>query len=413
VTRGISNPHGWARATTVALAAGAALLAVTGTASAHPSDNPAKSAGTVRPNVIGDHATASVPDGEKGRVFGTMNGKPLVSPTGLPGSPTGRIFIDFNKGSKDPATGHPVLSYCIDLGHELGDPNNPYTEVPFAQTGLADEARGKILWILAHSKPNVADADVLRMAKVTGVASPDASAIVYTATQAAIWHFSDAFEMGDNDATRGGAFSDAQYANMRKVYGFLIASATTQNGAPTLSITPPSAQGMVNDLLGPFTVHTNAPEITLTATNGATLLGADKTTPVTSVTDGQTFFVKPGTAGTATVTGTGMGSVAVGRAFVVLPAAITPKTAPDSLPQKLLLANLTPQQVKVTVSVMAATPTPTPTPTPTTATPTPTSPALAATGASPMPKVGLAVVLLAVGTGLTFLARRRRRGSHA
>jgi len=338
-----------------------------------------------------------------------MNGKPIVSSSGIPGSPTGRIFITFAPGSQDSAR-TPVLTYCIDLGHELGSPDAPYTEVPFQQTGLSDQARGKVLWILAHSKPNVPDADVLRIAGVTGVATADAGFIVYSATQAAIWHFSDSFNLTANMAGKLHAFTDAQYGAVTKLYDFLIANATTQNGAPTLTITPPSAQGLVGDVLGPFTVTTSAPEITLQASDGAMLLGADKTTPVSAVANGGTFFVKPSAAGTATVTGTGTGSVAVGRAFVVLPQTqVRPATAPESTPQKLLLANLTPKQVSVTVKVTASTPTPTPT----TPTPTPTSPALAATGASPMPKVGLALVLLLAGTGLTLVARRRRRGSHA
>jgi TQXA domain-containing protein len=397
VTRGISTPSGWMRLGAVAAATGLALLAGTGTASARPM-SPQPNDGGVRPQVVGDHATASVGN-DGGHLFGTINGQnQRVS--------TDTISITFAPGAQDTGT---LLTYCIAFNDPLSR-TDPYTEVPFVDTKIPDAARAKILWILGHSRPNVPDAQVLTMAGVTGAVSNPA-AVVYAGTQAAIWHYSDGLTLTARQSNT--EFSAAQYTAVQQVYNFLTSAANTGlNGPPTLTITPPSATGMVGDVLGPFTVATSAPSIDLAVTGGATLLGADKTTAVTSVADGGQFFVKPGAAGTATVTGTGQGFISEGRAFIVpdrAPTAVKPASVVQA--QKLILAQLKPQQVKVSVQVTASTPTPTPT---TAApTPTPTSPALAATGASPMPKVMMAVLLLLAGTALTMVARRRRGGSHA
>lgn len=394
MTRGIRTPSGWVRLGAVAAATGLALLAGTGTASARPMSPQPKDSG-VKPQVVGDHATASVGN-DGGHIFGTINGQnERVS--------TDTISITFAPGAQDTGT---LLTYCIAFNDPLSR-TDPYTEVPFADTKIPDAARAKILWILGHSRPNVPDAQVLAMAGITGAVSNPA-AVVYAGTQAAIWHFSDGLTMTARQANT--EFTAAQYTAIQQVYNFLTSEANTGlNGPPTLTITPPSANGMVGDVLGPFTVKTSAPSISLTVTGGATLLGPDKTTPVTTVVDGGQFFVKPGSAGTATVTGTGQGFISEGRAFIVpdqQPTAVKPNSVVQA--QKLILAQLKPQQVKVSVQVTASTPAPTPTPTP-----TPTSPALAATGASPMPKVLMALALLVAGSALTVVARRRRSGSHA
>jgi TQXA domain-containing protein len=398
VTRGNSHPHGWTRLATAAAATGLALLAATGTAAASPQPN--APSGGVQPQVVGDHAMAAIRN-EKGRVQGTLNGDPIPDDDGTPGLVTGRIDITFDPKAQDKGT---LLAYCIRVNTKLGEGPSAYEEVPFTTTPLNPTQRGKVLWILGHSVPNVPAADVLTVAGQSPT-NPEADLLVYAGTQSAIWHITDGFDLGANQSTLAMAFNDGEYAVVRAVYTFLINNAVVQNGAPTLTITPPSAAGLVGDVLGPFTVHTSAPTIKLTATNGGVILGPDKKSPTDTVRDGDVFFVQPGKAGDSVITGTGMGSMSAGRAFI--------SGAADSGLQRLILANLTPQQVKVSVTVTATTPTPTPTPTPSTPTPTPTSPALAATGASPMPKVGLALVLLLAGTGLTLVARRRRGGSHA
>lgn len=390
--RGMSHPTRWARVAAVAAAASLALFAGAGTGYAGPTPN------APTPLAIGDKATASTEGGSF--IFGRLDGQNERFHTGL-------ITLTFEDHSR-------LLTYCIDLKNPLSR-LQPYVETEWSATGIGTGDRAKLLWILGHSQPNVPDAAVLAAAGVVGGDSlPKVNEVVYAGTQAAIWHFSDGMTLLPRDAAHTD-FSAAQYDAIQKLYDFLTSPANTgQNGAPTLAITPPTATGLVGDLLGPFTVTTSAPTVTLTATGGATLLAKDKTTPVTSLGNGDEFFVKLGQAGSATVTGTGQGFVALGRAFVLSTpsdASVRPLTGSEAA-QKLIAAQLTPQQVSARVAVRATTPVPTPTPTPT-PTVAPTSPPLAATGASPMPKVGVAVLLLVVGTGLTLAARRRRGGNHA
>jgi hypothetical protein len=381
---------------TVALTAGLALLAATGTASARPAPN--APAGGVQPQVVGDHAMATIRD-EPGRVQGTINGKPIPGDMGTPGLVTGRIDLTFDANAQDKGT---LLAYCIQVNTELADGTSAYTEVPFTTTPLNPTQRGKVLWILGHSVPNVPAADVLAAANIPG-APANADRLVYAGTQSAIWNITDGFDLAANNPNLPRAFNNAEYAVVQQVNTYLLKHAVPQSGPPTLTITPPSAAGLVGEILGPFTVHTSAPTVSLSASNGGVILGPDKKIPLDTVRDGDVFFVQPGKAGNTVVTGTGTGSISVGRAFVA--------GAAQPMRQRLILANLTPQQVKVSVTVTATTPTPTPTTTTPVPTPSP-APALAATGASPMPKIGLAVILLLAGTTLTVVARRRR-GHHA
>lgn len=396
MTRGIPNISGWARLGTAAAAASLALLAGTGTASASPAAKPP--AGGVQPQVVGDHAMAAIRD-EPGRIQGTINGNPIPGDMGVAGLVTGRIDLTFDKNAQDKGT---LLAYCIQINTELADGESAYTEVPFSTTPLNPTQRGKVLWILGHSVPNVPAADLLAAANIPG-APANADRLVYAGTQSAIWHVTDGFDIGANNPNLARAFNNAEYAVVQQVSTYLINHAVPQNGPPTLTITPPSATGLVGSILGPFTVHTSAPTISLSASNGGVILGPEKKIPLDTARDGDVFFVQPGKAGDTVVTGTGTGSISVGRAFVA--------GAAQPMRQRLILANLTPQQVKVAVTVTATTPTPSPTATTPVATPSP-APALAATGASPMPKIGLAVLLLLAGTTLTVVARRRR-GQHA
>lgn len=389
MTRGMSHPTRWARATTVAVATGLALLTGSGIGYA----SPVSPQNAPTPKIVGDQASASVEGGSY--VFGDVEGDNRKLHTG-------QITLTFGEGAQDQGD---LLTYCIDLNHPLSF-RQPYTETEWADTGISAGNLANILWILGHSRPNVPDADVLAAAGVTDAGS-NVPEIVYAGTQAAIWHYSDGLTL--TPRTDETDYTVTQYDAIAAIYKYLTSAANTgQNGAPTLTITPPSANGLVGDLLGPFTVDTTAPSIALTASTGATLLGADKTTPVTSVGNGGQFWVKLAQAGSATVTGEGQGFVAEGRAFVVKGREQAPalKSVPDSA-QKLIAAELTPQKVSAKVAVTATAPT---TVAPTA---TPTTPPLANTGASPMPKVWLALLFLVLGTGLTLVARRRRGGSHA
>lgn len=385
------------RLVAVAAATGLAVLAGSGVAQAREGAGATPNGPTTQSKTTsgGDTATASAHS--SGVVIGTLNGTKHAFATA-------KLALTLSNGETKP-------TYCIDLTHDLDTSPNAYTKAgDWSATGIDEAARNKILWVLAHSQPNVDDAEVLTAAGVTGLADHQGD-VVYAATQAAIWHFSDGFVLGDWDgSTSGNRFNSTQYAAVQKVYEYLTNDANTgQQGPPTLTVAPTTLTGPAGELVGPFTVSTTATTVTLAISGGGQVLGEDKSTEITTIANGGQFWIQLGDSGTSTVTATGEGPIAVGEAY------LGPKDR-----QKLILAKL--ESVKVTatatgtVVVPTASPTPTPTASPTvTVPPSPeVSPAgstqgLANTGASPLPKLIIAAVLLVLGVAMTVLARRRRQ----
>lgn len=393
------------RLVAVAAATGLAVLAGSGVAQAREGAGATPNGPTTQSKTTsgGDTATASAHS--SGVVIGTLNGTKHAFATA-------KLALTFASGSTLP-------TYCIDLTHELDTSHGAYVESEWANTGIGTANLGRILWVLAHSQPNVDDADVLAAAGVTGLAARQGD-VVYAATQAAIWHFSDRFVLGDWDgSTSGNRFNSTQYAAVQKVYEYLTNDANTgQQGSPTLTVAPTTLTGPAGELVGPFTVSTTAASVTLAISGGGQVLGADKSTEITTIANGGQFWIRLGDSGTSTVTATGKGFVAVGRAFIRA-ADLKTDNGKDAA-QKLILAELKPEEVTATATGTVVVPTASPTPTPT-ASPTVTVPpspevspagstqGLANTGASPLPKLIIAAVLLVLGVAMTVLARRRRQ----
>lgn len=326
--------------------------------------------------------------------------------TGLPSAHSvGTIFGDDGKSvfvakfDLVLSTGQSTVTYCIDLHHELAN-GKTYVEGNWDKANPGSDMP-RILWVLDHSGPLLPAADVLSAAgaPTSEAVSDRDDDIVYMATQAAVWHFSDQFALGTGVPTFGGqdkvTATGDQAEAIQDVYAYLTGSKNTGEAepAPALSVTPDSLSGQVGKAIGPFTVNTTAKTVTLTASSGATVVdSAGK--PVDAATNGDTFSVMLDKAGTATVDAKGSGTVPAGRIFVF-------QKSPDTA-QKLVVAAPTPVQVSARVSVTAAAVSPTASPSPR------PRPVLASTGASPWPKVALGVLLLAVGVGLTLLARKRR-----
>lgn len=296
--------------------------------------------------------------------------------------------LDPVQGQREPAaritltiSGNTVDAYCIDLNHPLAS-GGTYQEtgwVPSAVNNL-----GKVQWILVHSFPNVTSADVLKAANQP--ASGDADQIVYAGTQAAIWHFSDGFNLGDYKG--GNPAVKATYPAVQGVYDYLLKNAVdTNEPAPTLSITPPDATGELGSKVGPYTVNTSS-KATLTA-NGGKIVDADGN-EVSSLTNGGKFWLTSDTAGKVTVDAKAVGTVPTGRVFTYTKA---PKEA-----QKIILAG------KVTTNLTAhASGTFIPK-----AAPAPATPSLPVTGASAIGAAIGGIALLVAGGVLVLLLRRRR-----
>ncbi|WP_047870122.1 thioester domain-containing protein [Nocardiopsis sp. RV163] len=165
----------------------------------------------------------------------------------------------------DLAEGGTLKTYCIDLKTEI--PRDLET-VPYVEGNWADypgkgdfEAEsGKVLWVLQNSYPTQSDLGALGgLAGVEGLTEGQAIA----ATQAAIWRFSNGSSL--ENVPSGNQDRDGTHNNKRNVtalYDYLVGAAEpVSEPAPALSITPGEVSGNAGEIVGEFTVQTNAAEL--------------------------------------------------------------------------------------------------------------------------------------------------------
>ncbi len=175
-----------------------------------------------------------------------------------------------------------LLTYCIDINTSVR--KVAYAEKGWSETSLGDNAK-YVNWILHHSVPYLGAADLATAAGLSGTPSmQDAVA----GTQAAIWHYSDGYELrvGHNKAV------------VQAIYAYLTGEKNVgmdNEPAPTLSLSPENAGGEPGDLLGPIEVSTSADSVDVSLTgapSGAKLLGPDKETEVTNAKNGDKLYVR-------------------------------------------------------------------------------------------------------------------------
>lgn len=201
-----------------------------------------------------------------------------------------------------------LLTYCIDINTSVR--KVAYAEKGWSETSLGDNAK-YVNWILHHSVPYLGAADLATAAGLSGTPSmQDAVA----GTQAAIWHYSDGYDLrvGHNKAV------------VQAIYAYLTGERNVgmdNEPAPTLSLSPENAGGEPGDLLGPIEVSTSADSVDVSLTgapSGAKLLGPDKETEVTTAKNGDKLYVRvpKGTAdGSAKVNADVTARVSPGRVF--------------------------------------------------------------------------------------------------
>lgn len=291
--------------------------------------------------------------------------------------------------------GTPTIAYCTDLHHEA-DVGGKYDEGDWKKAYAKD--LGKEQWILTNSFPNVSLTGVLSAAQVdtTGIDNTYAETkVVYSATQAAVWHYSDGFKLGDTASTGLHAPSTAEWTAIKKLYNYLVDNAKTVSAPPpTLSFTKPSSTaGPVGSKVGPFTVNTTAKSVRLAADNGGKVVDKDGNA-VTSLGDGGQFWVQQAKAGTTNVAAAGIGTVPTGRVFFA-------EKGPQNRQQIILGGSgkaPVMASVSVTTNVVASA----------SASGTGGGATLPVTGTSLTWIVVAAVVLIGGGGALFVVARRRR-----
>jgi TQXA domain-containing protein/LPXTG-motif cell wall-anchored protein len=300
-------------------------------------------------------------------------------------------------------------AYCIDINTQIDD-GVGLDEIDWDTSGVANLEIVEA--ILRHYYPN---GDGPEGHQITGDNAQKAAA-----TQAAIWHYTDGYELApdDNDPTVVANY-DAILAIANELDGF---------GEPTvtLTITPPaSTEGSVGDLVGPYVINTSATTVALTPSDGVTLHNEDGSPFTDEVVDGTQVWLMSDTEGGGTITATAAAEVGAGRVFytqgqqrLVLAstvetdatdeARVTYKTPPPTTAPPTTEPEPT-TSVPTTTETTVVTDTPTTAPTTAPSVPTGDSGGgLPVTGAQSLLLAAVALVLVVVGAGFGIVSRRKR-----
>jgi TQXA domain-containing protein/LPXTG-motif cell wall-anchored protein len=314
--------------------------------------------------------------------------------------------ITAEAGLFDVQVGDQVLTvYCLDLEAGL-DPGATLPEIPPSEADI--DNLDIIEAILRWYHPNGSGPEGHT---IEGTPAQQAAA-----TQAAIWHFSNGFDLdqgGDNDPVI--------------VANYLVILAAVEAGLeglpePSLTITPPaSTEGTTGQLVGPYTIVTNATGVTLTASEGITIHNEDGSPFTGEVVDGTQVWLSSETEGAGTLSATGTGQSGTLRiffkkhlqelGFVALTNVDVGAEAPVSFttPPPTTAPSTTTTVVDTTTTV-PLTPDTTVVGGPTTTVPiTPqANGGLPVTGAETVILIAVALLLLALGAGFGIVSRRRR-----
>lgn len=205
--------------------------------------------------------------------------------------------------------GSELLAYCIDFQTRIRQ-DAGYAEDDWASyPGAGDFAEpGKVLWVLQNGYPTVEPDALAEASGVEDLSKKDA----LSATQAAIWYFSNDLEITDQN--KDNVLGAAEY---------LVDSAEAiESGAEpdvSLKIDPDQASGLAGETIGEFTVSTSAESVPLVldAPEGVELVDMEGN-PVESAGDGDVFgFSVPEDTepGKATVNAATSATVHTGRLF--------------------------------------------------------------------------------------------------
>jgi TQXA domain-containing protein/LPXTG-motif cell wall-anchored protein len=311
--------------------------------------------------------------------------------------------------------GTELQTYCVSLHTDVDPDAKPaYVEAdwnkhPDPESSFARNT-SQINWVLRNAYPMVSEKDLQKaVAEELDEKFPDglSQEEALAATQAAIWHYSDGATLNQSPTP----FSSARTAaDVRAVFEYLTDDKINAGRAiepqPAMDLAPATMSGKAGELIGPFTVTTNAEELVFTGTypKGVKLTDKQGTAqPKSLAPRGKyEFYVQvPADAaeGKADFTVSGKSNMTPGRLFIA--------ADPQKPSQAMVLARTesVPLQVRGTAdwtlkSAKA----------PSSAAPQAKNAEneLAATGASVLVPIIIGAVLVAAGVGALVYQRRRR-----
>ncbi len=331
------------------------------------------------------------------------------------------------------ADGTKLQMYCVEINTSI-DKKHAMVEKPWDQYPNAEspfhENRDKINWVLHKGFPVVSAEALTTLLTEQGVALKDGidKKEAISATQAAVWHFSDGTNLNKENPLPSGP--ESAKADVVALYDYLTGAANTGIGdqpTPALEVSPAEQAGEAGKRIGPFTVNTtgDVEKLTTKLPEGVKVTDVDGVEfTADKIKNGAQLYldVPAGAAeGNGTFELTATANVDTGRLFVGENYGKKKKT------QSLIVATAETSEIvasaggKWTVSTTPTTETTPPTETTeTTTTPPTTSSAapvaqpkntggLAETGASIFTPILIGVVLVGAGIGALFFQRHRRR----
>ncbi len=158
--------------------------------------------------------------------------------------------------------GATASTYCIELETVLAR-SAPMTESTWAAfPGSTDAAQhaARVNWIVNHSYPKVGVGSLESILTSGGATLHDGLSAeeAITATQAAIWHFTDEYEPERPDVSDDA--DEDEDADVLALYDYLVGPANVgaPEAAPALAVEESSAAGQAARPIGPFHVRTTA-----------------------------------------------------------------------------------------------------------------------------------------------------------
>ncbi|MFL1382322.1 thioester domain-containing protein [Nocardiopsis protaetiae] len=208
-------------------------------------------------------------------------------------------------------------TYCIDFRTGIvGDAW--YVEDSWADyPGEGDFSEpGRVHWILMNSYPVVEIGDLREETGIPGLTKAEA----LTATQAAIWHFSNGLDL--EKVEQNPDLPTVSEEEVVELYEHLVANAEELPDEPptALSVSPEEASGLAGETVGEFTVETSADSVPveLDAPAGVQVVDLATGKAVESVSDGDRIGLSvpaDAAAGGAELTFAAEAAVLTGRLF--------------------------------------------------------------------------------------------------
>ncbi|MFK0244902.1 Cys-Gln thioester bond-forming surface protein [Amycolatopsis azurea] len=312
--------------------------------------------------------------------------------------------------------GSKLKMYCVQIEVDMRTDQDmierPWNKYPDASSPF-NKNNSKINWVLHHGYPAVGLKAIEGALGKNGVKFKDglSTGEAVTATQAAVWHFSDGKDFDREKPLMDGVESSA---DVLALYDYLVGKDNVGISAqpkPTLDIGPAKASGATGGKIGPFSVATTGDitELTSKLPEGVKVVDADgKEIKASAIKDGTKVFIdvpKDAKDGEGSFSLKVSGHLDTGRLFVGANYAKVPA-------QSLIVADSEKTSVSANATASwkqgGA---------PVSETPAPTTPGgaesgggneLANTGASATMPLVIGGALLGAGVLMVLLVRRRR-----